>query len=356
MHQASSYARSPLPTTVASPNYVVEQNAALLPSVSGASKLVLEFVRTRAGSMLPQPAHSYAASGVLAVERGTTLSAALAMLAQHRVLSMPVVTKLDGRFFGFLDMLDVVAYATMWLGDRFARGTEVVSERTWTDFGGALVGDAIKLKKFHAQQFDDVSDDSSLFHVLEMMARAGLLRVAVVNADREIVSIITQSMLLEFVYARMHLLSRELLRQPVSDMMLRGKCGPMRLVGSLDQAMVGFQTMRQSGINALGVVDRAGVLVDVLSARDLRGLDSVWKLRDSVADLKGSLRATDPAATPPALVAVRAADAFEDVLRLLVTHKLHQVFVIDETGCPLACVRITDVLVQLLDQLVEREA
>ena len=283
----------------------------------------------------------------------TPLSTAFKELGERGFLSMPVLTAgANVCFCGWLDMADIASFIAF----KFANHTWASAEdfatfyaesKCWYD---ATVSDAIgKVTNFRIPPSLTVAADCSLFQVLEMMARSDVPRVAILTSEQQVATIITQSMMVRHVHANMALLSNELRRMPVSAMLLHHD--EPYCVRTTDKALLAFQIMSEKGVTGLGVVDAHGKLVDVISARDLRGLTidaaSFYRLYSTVGELKDALRASKHD-LPRGMITAQPSATYEDVVNLLVANQVHRVFIVDAQGKPTKCVCLSDVLLQLL--------
>ncbi len=284
------------------------------------------------------------------------LATAFKNLSEQGILSMPVVTASNIRFYGWLDMIDVVTYITRTFANH-SWSNEGEFTKFFNEvrgFNEATVKDAMVHKNWKTSNSHPIAADCSLFHAFEMMARSGAARVAVLTPDRQIATIITQSMMVNYIHANMALLSNEVRRMPVSAMLLHHH--EPYLVRATDKALLAFQTMSEKGVTGLGVVDAHGKLVDVISARDLRGLTidaaSFYRLYSTVGELKNALRVNKPD-TPWGMITAQPNTTYEEIVNMLVVNKVHRVFIVDAQGKPTKCVCLSDVLLQLLVKKAE---
>jgi CBS-domain-containing membrane protein len=253
-------------------------------------------------------------------------------------------------------MIDVVSFVTRTFANH-AWSNEGEFTKFFNEvkgFNEATVRSAMAHKNWKTSTSHPINADCSLFHAFEMMAKSDVPRVAVLTPDRQIATIITQSMMVNYVHAHMVLLTNEARRMPVSAMLLHHH--EPYLVRATDKALLAFQTMSEKGVTGLGVVDAHGKLVDVISARDLRGLTidaaSFYRLYSTVGELKNALRANKPD-TPWGLITAQPTTTYEEIVNLLVVNKVHRVFIVDAQGKPTKCVCLSDVLLQLLVKKAE---
>jgi hypothetical protein len=203
-------------------------------------------------------------------------------LDEHKILSMPVCTFGRNVFSGFVDIADCVRYVTTHFSNANPQTWEDF-DRLWRNIDGfsattveqVMQTDAISQGNLKVAPVHPIPAGYSLFSAFETIARGGYERVAVVNAEGQISTIISQSMLVDFLAENIELLG-DLRGRRVSDFVGLHAGAPC-LVKESDRVISGFKKMRRWGVSGLGVVNDAGALVDVLSERDLRGnkLDAV---------------------------------------------------------------------------------
>jgi len=194
---------------------------------------------------------------------------------------------------------------------------------------------------------------TSLFSAWELLAKEGIHRIPVVNDQNEIRDIITQSMMIDFIWQNIESIST-VAETKVSDFE-----APRRDLMVIDRdarAIQAFKDMADQDLSGLGVVDAGGRLVDVISLRDMK-LTCAWNetsfsyFWDTIGAYKDQLRANFPNDFPPANPqVVLPSHTLYNVLEKMAVEHIHRVFVVDslESMKPIRTLTQTDVLRQML--------
>lgn len=103
------------------------------------------------------------------------------------------------------------------------------------------------------------------------MARISSHRVAILNAERKVTGLITQSMVISLLDQHLDRLGALASAHTVEEM-CPGLYDELRLVHETDMALSAFKLMVSNNVSGLAVVNAAGELVDTISVRDLRGM------------------------------------------------------------------------------------
>jgi CBS-domain-containing membrane protein len=194
---------------------------------------------------------------------------------------------------------------------------------------------------------------TSLFSAWELLAKEGLHRIPIIDANDEIQDIITQSMMIDFLWQNIESFSSR------ADLKVSQFDPPTRdlaVISRHAKAIEAFREMSTYHLTGLGVIDNNGRLVDVISLRDMK-LTCAWNetsfsyFWDTVGAYKDQLRANFPNDFPPARPqVVLSSDTLYTVLEMMAVEHLHRVFVVDskESMKPIRTITQTDVLKLLM--------
>jgi len=293
----------------------------------------------------------FKAGPVMTVQHDEHITRVFAKFVTEGFLSAPVLDD-RRRFMGFVDMLDLVAFTVgLFEKEKVAedeaagvRGRELVwSEANWEVFWN-------KLGTFREARVEDVMREIdwskpsrahavrtgfSLLHVMEMMARDNVRRVAVIDAQDKVVGIATQSMIISLLSQNLPLFG------PAKDTPVREAhgllCGDVIAMRADHRALESFKLMAEKNVSGVGVVNAKGSLIDVVSVRDLRGMGTdgakFWRLYETVATYKTLTRLQFPQQTPRNPLYVTEGDTIERVIKLMDDGNIHRVFeVVPRTG------------------------
>jgi len=203
--------------------------------------------------------------------------------------------------------------------------------------------------------FHPVTVGYSLFSAVEAMAREPHLhRIPVIDSERNLKSVLTQSQVVEFVYENLNLIGN------LRDKKVGTMKNVYKDVKSIDEktpAIKGFQMMTLFGFSGIAVLDDKGRVVDNLSLRDLKAIRLenqlihrlFYPVQDFLRILEDERNAgVVPDNRPLIRKIVRAGDTLDYVIKLLVTYKIHRVYVVDDDDKPLGVVSLRDVLLELV--------
>lgn len=292
------------------------------------------------------------------------VSDVLQKLVVEGFLSLPVLSAGDQRLVGYIDMLDLVWY-TLWSfgvwNKEMSREDVVESKENFSTFlslerfRNAVVMDVLGRPAFGTRnQPHHVFKGFSLFHVFESMARLSAHRLAICNSERKVVGLITQSMVISLFDQHLDQLGSLATNHTVAEM-IPGLFEELRLVKDTDLALVAFKDMVKFNVSGIAVVDAAGVLIDTISIRDLRGIGSAaedWTaLWMQVKEFKQHCRTKFPSQTPATPIYVLKTNSLHDIIKKMDDGNIHRLWCCEERNgkpTPTHCISQRDVFRFLL--------
>ncbi|KAL6077473.1 CBS domain containing protein [Balamuthia mandrillaris] len=263
--------------------------------------------------------------------------------------------KTGHKYYGFLDMGDIVQYVC----DHFGAHRLSSSEDFWNlvaeeeAFQEKTVNDIMKGPRTLRNPFHPIKSDYSLLYAIEALAKDPQLhRLTVIDDNRRIMNLLTQSQVVEFLQKNLNLIGSK-------------KDKPLNLVTALprevfsikmsQQAIEAFQLMESEGVSGVAVVDdETGKLMSALSLRDLKAITEdgrlFWRLfqkaNNFIRHLKADLRSADE--RPRSVVFCKMDNTLGDVINMCAEHKIHRVFIVDDEKKPISVVSLKDVLLELI--------
>ena len=155
---------------------------------------------------------------------------------------------------------------------------------------------------------------------------------------------------MDYIRNNMNLMSPELRNRQVKQLTLH-QSAPL-CINESDRPLTAFNLMIQNEISGLGVLNDKGELTNVMSIRDLRGLqmesDSIWRLFGNIKDYKKDIHAKYFQNTPSEVIKVKLDDTIETCVTLMANNKVHRLFAVDEKNCPVKCISIRDLLYNIM--------
>ncbi|KYQ90477.1 CBS (cystathionine-beta-synthase) domain-containing protein [Tieghemostelium lacteum] len=277
-------------------------------------------------------------------------------LCERRFLSVPVFQKTDKKkWYGFVDLSDIVHYVTTNFGtEKFSMEKDfwkLTSEEE--KFKALTVKDVISSPFTKANKYNPITQNYSLYSAFEIFARdPNVHRIPILDNmhNRHLLSILTQSQLIKYVYDNLPLLGLK------KDLLVKNFQGVNRDVITVKDdvlAIDAFKILDQKGISGLGILNQKGQLIDTLSVRDLKGMafdgSLFWKLYKPVGQFLEYIKNDQTTLRPRNAVWALETDTFETVLTKIYTNQIHRIFIVDnfESKKPIAVIALYDLLNQL---------
>jgi len=278
-------------------------------------------------------------------------------LIQHNFSSCPVLQKTKNKWYGFLDVANIVKFIVQHFGENtLAENTNIMALLEETDnFKTLQVNDLMKNPLGILTPYHPIYVGYSLFSAYEVMARSNLHRLAVVDGNRSLVSVVTQSQLVELTYRNIALLGAK------RSKLVKNMPYNLHEVYSVkpsDLALKAFSLMSEKNVSGVAVIGDDGLLVDQISLRDLKAMAPdgrlFWRLFKSVQEYLTNIKnsKTDPQADarPRQVITVTPEDTLETVLGLLVLNRIHRVYIVESNNNkkPLGLITLRDVMLEAI--------
>jgi CBS domain-containing protein len=289
--------------------------------------------------------------------RNDTVKAVFKGLIQHNFSSCPVLQKTKNKWYGFLDIANIVKFIVQHFEEAtLAEQTDIMALLEHTDnFKDLEVADLMKNPMGILTPYHPIYMGYSLFAAYEVMARSNLHRIAIVDANRKLVSVITQSQLVEFTFRNLSLLGAKRSKL-VKDMPYN--MHEVYHVKPNDIALKAFSVMSEFKVSGIAVLNDDGVLVDQISVRDLKAMAPdgrlFWRLYKPVSDylqnVKNSRTDAHAAERPHDIITVTPNDTLETVMGLLVHNRIHRVYIVESPGNkkPIGVISLRDVMLEAI--------
>jgi len=283
-----------------------------------------------------------------------TLAQALQVLLEANILSAPVKDE-EAKFVGFVSVVDVVATLL---------DTVRHSEKPDPSLGALLLLhhselSSITVKSVCGRSSEDayvpVKVGSPLRKAVELMAANGVHRVPVVNDEGEIVNLITESGVIQYLAAHINALGDKL-NKTVEELGLGQQ--PMISIHIGRTTREAFELMVHKRISAVGVVDDHNNLIANISAKDVRtllGLNSglLEGLQMPIRNFIVRMHELDIKVANPAMSCHKDTKLGDAMLKLAAT-RIHRLYVVQQSRpdvwAPIGVVGLRDVLCILTDQ------
>jgi len=275
-----------------------------------------------------------AKQNLLKIDANQSIRGALDVLAKHRILSAPVHG--PNGDLGFLDVLDIVAFlSTNYLGGT----TSFIDEENMD----APCKNAIDSSGRNPVLY--VHHKTPINIVLEKMAKEKVHRLAVCDESdskhSNILHIVSQT----DVFAQIAMHAKEIFPESY----LKKKIGELRLgyrhvatCNLNDSTADSFWKMIAKNYSSLGVVDKEGKLVGVLSGSEIRGLTehNLNVLTLTVGEFLERRQVKSFRTCTPD-------ETLDSIMQKVYKERLHRIFIVDKQDMPIGLLTLTDFIYQL---------
>jgi len=271
-------------------------------------------------------------------------------LVDHNILSAPVYDEKTQKYTGFLDIRDLVSFVVFVdddqksdvpqnLNDLIMHGCKLFK----VELDGVTVTYLSRRNPFYP-----ISTSDSLLRVCEQLAK-GVHRVPVVDQNGNVVNIISQSSIIQFLIQHKTEI-KELTKHTLGELNMGTK--PVISVKQDTPAIETFRLMDKKKISGVAVIDNNGKFVGNTSASDLKLFMKTLSLdilNRPIMEVLKIIRQESIEIKSPT-ISVSSKDSLEVAIGKLASTKIHKLFVADDNDGykPQAVISITDILRYLL--------
>jgi len=274
-------------------------------------------------------------------------------LIQHGFLSVPVLQKTKHKWYGFVELSDIVQFYVEQFGNQL--GDE--GKSAWDAIGKSeeflqkTVDDIMKYPLTRKNTFHPIANGYSLFYAIETMAREEHLhRVPIIDGDRKLKSVLSQSQVIDFIHSNINTLGS------IKDKPLEQMQGVLKKVFTVKEDSLtidAFKLMQENSLTGVAVVNENDTVVGNLSVRDLKGLrlenQLFHRLFQTVHNfLRHMKEERKDDGRPRTKQVVHLTDRLSLVVQILVEQNIHRVYVVDEGNKPIGVVSLRDILLEII--------
>lgn len=258
-------------------------------------------------------------------------------------------SKKKKRFVGLIDMADFVAFFTSHFSEDVLKNDNVEKFLSVQDrFTTLLVANVSNTST--RNPWYPVDKSAPVSRVLDSCCRNNIHRIPILDHDGELVSLVSQTDVLEYVASLIHSpLLQGLAHTKIEEGHI-GSFGEVHSVSSDEPALTAFQLISEKRVHGVAVVDKAGRLVSNISASDLRVVHetgfSLGALYASSGDFVKAASAGSAlrGARGAAALSLRRDATFAEALLALHDARTHRAYVVDEHGKPVGVVSQIDLI------------
>jgi len=280
---------------------------------------------------------------VIVISSKSTPVEGFSILLENNILSAPVFDETTQQYVGFLDIRDLVSYVVFAYENQ-----KKIAFKQNSPIYTSLLENVTVTYLARCNPFHPVPKGSTLYDVAEVLSTS-VHRVPVVDSNGKIVSIVSQSSLIQLFNHNMESLKSDL-NAKISDTLLG--TSPVISVTRDTSAIETFRLMDKLKKNAVAIVDNDGQLLTNISAKDLKlfvkSSSSYDILTLPILKFLAEIRneATDIRALS---ITCKINEPLEMVIRKLAATRVHRIYIVPESGAyiPLRVVSLTDILKHL---------
>jgi CBS-domain-containing membrane protein len=278
-------------------------------------------------------------------------------LAAHNFLSVPVLQKTKNKWYGFVDIYDIVKFVIEFFG---VEGKKLQDSEDWLklvesseEFSKKTVNDIMKYPLSKRNPFNPIHSGYSLLTAVEALAREpGLHRIPIIDQDRKLITVISQSQVVQILYKNLDIIG-EKKNKPVGQM--DRYLEQVFTIHEEATAVDAFKMMVELNVSGLAVIDKEGKLTANIAMKDLKAVSTdtrlFWRLFQTVHNFLQKVRKENSETggdRPRTTVTVKAEDTLETVIRRLTEHSIHRIYIVDDHKKPLGVISLKDVLAELI--------
>eukprot|EP00037_Helgoeca_nana_P016510 m.155314 g.155314 ORF g.155314 m.155314 type:complete len:305 (+) comp23561_c0_seq1:72-986(+) len=274
---------------------------------------------------------------VITVKDTDTVELAIKRMSEARVLALPVIGG-DGKICGMVDTLDIISF----MASVAPEGEELTKEmlKSMECFGRAVafmtVANIMDASGVNAcVAFDEHTPSSA---VLELFAQ-GTHRCPVLSSE-ELTGVLSQSTMVRHMEPMIRRgQMKDVAHKTLGDLGL-GQV-PVLSVGPDARVIDAINMISKNKVSALAICNKAGELVDNISATDLRGLE-----RDDIPNILepvGHFFLSHGIQRKPTITTPLWDTTLEECLTLLVKNNVHRVWIVGHAKNPVGVVSLTDI-------------
>jgi len=289
-------------------------------------------------------------AGVIIIKSSCSPYEGFKTLVENNILSAPVYDEKTQKYTGFLDIRDLVSFVVFVDDDQKSDVPQNLHELIMhgcklfkVELEGVTVTYLSRRNPFHP-----VSSNDTLLKVFEVLSK-GIHRVPVVDAQGNVVNIISQSSIIQFLQQHRHTI-KKLTSHNLQELNIGTR--PVVAVREDTPAIETFRLMDKKKISGVAVVDHLGKFIGNTSASDLKLFMKTLSLdilNKPIVEVLKKIRQESIDIKSPT-ISVSPKDSVETAIGKLSSTKIHKLFVADdhEGYKPEAVVSITDILRYLL--------
>lgn len=270
---------------------------------------------------------------------------AFKILLENRIQSAPVWHEEENRYVGFLELRDLVSYALAEVNkdDVYSARNGKGAESTFYTEGIPERGYQHVTYLARRNPYKPFKLNQTVGEAITCLARKRCHRLPVVNADGELIYILSQTSIIQFLNSRINAFAGGVGDQTVEELKIGSY--PCITVTDNQPAHDALELVDNKGISGIGIIsEEDGTLVGNTSGSDLHiflrdGASLAMPVLDFFAQARQDITGIDRAAT----ITCTKDQTLTKVIAKLAKTKVHRIFVVDEAKQPLGIISVQDI-------------
>jgi len=275
------------------------------------------------------------------------------LLRETQIISVPIFNDETKEWMGLVDIFDILTVMIFMTDVKILVDTVNRKEVDWHQYIQQelkiLQEEKIEMviNASERNPWCPVSHCKPLHSLMDMLADANLHRVPIVNDDGEVIGIITQSAVINFLYKHVD-------QFPDNAAIKVKSCFQPSKVISIEvnkTALEAFKLMITEKVSGVAVVDEQGKLVASLSSSDLKGSMDCNLFHDlylpislysekTLPDLFDKKNCTSP-------ISCTLDTSIYELLHKLASNRIHRLFVVDSENKPIGVLSLCNIIAMM---------
>jgi len=305
---------------------------------------------------------------VVRIGSNETISEAFKKMMTFQILAIPVVQPVTSKPLYLIRLMTIVAS----LLHHYPAGTfpatvinsikNIFGTNKTEEFMNTKLSDVEDEANFRLDPVFIVKENATLLEAVRVIVTNLAHRVVVVNDQGDLVNVITQSRLIQFISNIVDSIPK--CKKSLTELKMDNKS----LVCVLENqtAYEAFRIMKERNMTGLAVINSNGALLGNISISDLKLISyrpSYWSfLSKTVVEYLQAIRSNpdtkirshvfalleDSSSKYPLVLKCRPHHSLGFVIRMLAYYRVHRLYVVDDLGIPSGVITLTDILKELL--------
>jgi CBS domain-containing protein len=281
------------------------------------------------------------------VDANDTVAEVINTLGQNKILSVPVRDSSTGSFVGIVDMLDLITLCVT----KFSKVSLLAldSYQQMEEFAEKKVKDVLNISL--RDQPRAIQYNAPLTELMTMLSQKNVHRVAVTNEVKDVVGMMTQSRLVEYLYNNKDKLKEKMTVTNASTIAHK----PVETINMNEFVIEAFKKIWEKEVSGIAVVDNDGKLVGNISASDLNRthvkpiggvIHDLYQPIKQFNNIRVTMQERVMMAEMPKYepITVNPDDTLDTVMKTTIDKRVHRVYWTDTAGKPVGVISLSDLI------------